>query len=451
MRKYLYNLAIAFDSMLQNKMRAFLTSFGIICGVASVIAMLAIGKGAEQEILDKMKLLGTNNIIIKKITKEQLDKNAKEEEQDEKGNNTSNEKSVTKRFSPGLTLSDAFGLSNIPNVNSVSTEIEKESEVIRDLYKINARLIGTGENYFKLNNLHLNEGHIFTTEHFDLSAPVCIIGNKVKTKLFPKENPIGKRIKCGNTWLVVIGVVGEKKISDQVLTNLGIRDFNYDVYTPISTYLLRFENRALITKKKLVDENRQRRRTRTETYIDRNQIDKIIVEINNTENINNVVDVINRKLFRKHNKVQDFEIVVPELLLQQEQSTKRIFNIVLGIIASISLIVGGIGIMNIMLASVLERTKEIGIRMAVGAKQLDILLQFLIEAIIISLSGGLVGILLGVVSSILIENLTDINTIISPVSIGVSFGVSISVGLIFGIAPARKASKQNAIELLRYQ
>lgn len=447
MRKYLYNLPIAIESMFQNKMRAFLTSFGIICGVASVIAMLAIGKGAEQEILDKMKLLGTNNIIIKKITKEQLAKNAEEDE----NTKNSNDKSISKRFSPGLSLDDVVALSKIPLVNAVSSEVEMELDAIKDLFKINAKLIGVGENYFDMNSLQFENGVGFTQEHYELSAPVCVIGNKVKTKLFPKENPIGKQIKCGNIWLTVVGVCSEKKISDQVKVNLGIRDFNYDIYTPVSTFLLRFQNRAYINKRKLNMENRQRRRSRTEVYIDRNQIDKIIVQINSTDNIQNMVDIISRKLFRRHNQVQDFEIVVPELLLQQEQSTKRIFNIVLGIIASISLIVGGIGIMNIMLASVLERTKEIGIRMAVGAKQIDILLQFLIEAVVISLSGGIIGILFGVIASVLIQNLTDISTIISPISIGVSFGVSISVGLIFGIAPARKASKQNAIELLRYQ
>lgn len=447
MKQYFYNLPIAFESMLQNKVRAFLTSFGIICGVASVIAMLAIGKGAEQEILDKMKLLGTNNIIIKKISKEQQDKNADEEENEE----NSNDKSVSKRFSPGLTLDDANALSKIPNVSAVSSEIEMETEAIKALYKVNARLIGVGQNYFDLNSLNIEKGTDFTYEHNDLSMPVCVIGFRVKTKLFPKESPIGKRIKVGQNWLTVVGVVNEKQISEQVKVNLGIRDYNFDIYTPINSYLLRYENRSLITKEKLVDENRQRRRSRTEIYIDRNQIDKIIVQIESTDKINEITEVINRKILRRHNQVNDYEIVVPELLLQQEQSTKRIFNIVLGIIASISLIVGGIGIMNIMLATVLERTKEIGIRMAVGAKQMDILLQFLIESVIISLSGGIVGIILGVVASYLIENLTDINTIISPIGIFISFGVSISVGLIFGITPARKASKQNAIELLRYQ
>ena len=156
-------------------------------------------------------------------------------------------------------------------------------------------------------------------------------------------------------------------------------------------------------------------------------------------------------LERRHNRVVDFEIVVPELLLQQEQRTRAIFNIVLGAIASISLLVGGIGIMNIMLASVLERIKEIGIRMAVGATQTDIVLQFVMEAMIISLSGGIAGIILGVLMSYFIESITDIKTIISPLAVGVSFLVSISVGLVFGINPARRAAAQDPIVSLRYE
>lgn len=447
MKQYLYNLPIAFEAMMQNKVRAFLTSFGIICGVASVIAMLAIGKGAEQEILDKMKILGTNNIIINKISKEQQDKNEAEEE-NAKG---TNDKSVMKRFSPGMSLGDAEALGLIPNVRAVSSEIVMETEAVRDLYSANARLIGVGEKYFDLNSLAFDLGSDFSKVHYDDALPVCIIGFRVKTKLFPKINPIGQEVKVGGIWLKVIGVVNEKMISEKIMENLNLQDMNYDIYTPISSYLLRYDNRALVTRDILANESRQRRRSRTEMYIDRNQIDKIIVQVKSTENISEMVDIINRKIERRHNGVKDYEIVVPELLLQQEQSTKRIFNIVLGIIASISLIVGGIGIMNIMLATVLERTKEIGIRMAVGAKQMDILLQFLIESVIISLSGGIVGIILGVTASYLIENLTDIKTIISATGIIISFGVSISVGLIFGITPARKASKQNAIELLRYQ
>jgi len=214
--------------------------------------------------------------------------------------------------------------------------------------------------------------------------------------------------------------------------------------------LLRFKNRSLITKKDLAS-NRSSDEEDNNKDINLNQLDRIVVTVNKSENVTKLSDVIDRMLLRRHNEVKDYEIIVPELLLQQEQRTKQIFNFVLGAIASISLIVGGIGIMNIMLASVLERTKEIGVRLAVGAKQKDILLQFLSEAVAISLTGGFIGIIAGIAVSLIIESSTDIKTIVSPISVLISFFVSISVGLIFGIMPANRASKQHPIDLLRYE
>jgi putative ABC transport system permease protein len=249
--------------------------------------------------------------------------------------------------------------------------------------------------------------------------------------------------------MTVIGVINEKAISKENIQNLGIRDYNLDVYIPISTMLMRYNNRSNVTKSDL----QRRYDDGEESPKDENyhQLDNLTVTFSSSKDVQTSVDIIRRLLERRHNTVKDVEIIVRELLLEQEQSTKRILNIVLGAIASIYLIVGGIGIMNIMLASVLERTKEIGIRKAVGAKRIDILLQFLSEAVAISITGGIIGIILGVSAGFLIEGLTDIKTIVSPFSVILSFFVSISVGLIFGITPARRASLQEPIELLRYE
>ena len=439
-----YNLKIASESILQNKLRAILTSLGIIFGVASVISMLAIGKGAEQEILEKMKLLGTNNIIVKPLDQKKIN-----QLQDEENDNSDKKEATKKKFSPGLTLADAYSIGKImPNILYVSPEINVETTAqYKDLYR-NIKLIGIDSSYFKINNFHISNGTDFAFTQFDKSMPVCIIGNNIRTKLFPTENPINKNIKIGDQWLKIVGVVSENFISQSNIQLLNLRDFNNDVYIPISTMLLRYANRSLITK---ADLDRRNSRDKQTEEINNNQIDKITIHFKDNKQITQSAEVINRLLGRRHFEVKDYEIIVPETLLAQEQSTKRIFNLVLSAIASISLIVGGIGIMNIMLASVLERTKEIGIRKAIGAKRNDILLQLLSEALAISLTGGIIGIILGVSSSYLIEQLADINTIVSWESVLISFIVSISVGLIFGIAPARKASLEDPINLLRYE
>jgi len=307
-------------------------------------------------------------------------------------------------------------------------------------------------------NLRLAEGANFAPPHFDQAAPVAIIGQGVKSRFFTTEDPIARTIKVGNQWLTVVGVLEDRKVSKENAQRLGIRDANMDVYVPLPTMLLRYRNRAEVTQHEMelaarefnstdsseTDEQRAEKRN----Y---HQLDKIVVQVDRSTAVPAVADVIRRMLQRRHNDVTDFEIVVPELLLQQEQHTKTIFNVVLGAIASISLIVGGIGIMNIMLASILERIKEIGVRRAVGATQKDVLAQFLSEAVMISLAGGIAGIIVGGILASVIERAAKIHTIVSPMSVAVAFGVSVAVGLVFGIVPASRAAKQDPIVCLRYE
>ncbi|PSR03629.1 MAG: hypothetical protein BRD49_06510, partial [Bacteroidetes bacterium SW_10_40_5] len=294
------------------------------------------------------------------------------------------------------------------------------------------------------------KGKIFNQPQLTNGEPVCIIGHKISSHLFSNQDPIGKQVKMGDMWLKVIGVMQRKAISGSDEESLGIRNYNLDVYTPIKTALIRYKDRSQITQNRLQGsgQDNEEQRTGTPNY---NQLDKLVVQVEQSELLKPVSDVIFRMLKRRHRDVEDFQVKVPELLLKQKQQTKNLFNIVLGAIAGISLLVGGIGIMNIMLATVMERIREIGVRQALGAKPADIIGQFLAEAIIISLSGGLLGILFGVVTAKLITQFTGILTIITFPSIFLSFGVAAIVGLIFGIYPAKRASEQDPIESLRHE
>ena len=440
--KIAYNFFIAVESITFNRLRAVLTSLGIIFGVASVISMLAIGSGAQKEILDQIKLLGANNIIVKPVTKQ---------EEGEVSEDESLNLEEKKPYSPGLTVADAESIvSMIPGVESVNPEVIVETTAIRAGLRRTTRLVGVGDSFFQSSGFELQEGRYFSDEHFENSLPVAIIGHDIKTKFFTKEEAIGNRIKCGNLWLTVIGVLKERNIAIENIEELGIRNYDLDIYTPITTQLLRYENRAQLTERD-IQEGEQDRRRGIESDASYHQLDRLVVRVHDTQMVKPIAEIVSRMLERRHYGVVDYEVIIPEVLLQQEQRTQDLFNIVLAAIASISLIVGGIGIMNIMLASILERIREIGVRRAVGATRQDIIFQFLIEAITLSFSGGVLGILLGFAISLFIEQTTGITTIVSFFSVLLSFVVAVSVGLIFGILPAKRAADHNPVEALRHE
>jgi len=436
------NLTIAVEAVLSNQTRSLLTALGIIFGVAAVIAMLAIGNGAQQEILNQIKLVGLNNIVISPIV-EQVEGQVNSEESWEK---------EKKKFSTGLTLADKDAIiSIIPGIQNISSEIILETYAMQNGIRRSTKLVGVEPAYFDIFNFKLEEGRMFNDQQIRTGAPVCIIGKSIKAKFFPTENPIGKRLKCGARWLTVVGVLTPRLITKNSISNLGIRDYNMDVYTPLKTILIRYKNRSLVTKNmiKQADQDRQDdKRPKESNY---HQLDRMVIQVATTALLTPTAEIVSRMLKRKHFDVVDYEIQIPELLLKQQQRTNDIFNYVLGAIAGISLLVGGIGIMNIMLASVLERIKEIGLRLSIGAKKTDIINQFMFEAILISITGGVIGVLLGVVMAYIVSQFADIPTLISFSSIVLSFGVAATVGLIFGISPARKAANQDPITSLRYE
>lgn len=432
-----------------NKLRTFLTALGIIFGVGAVITMLAIGKGAEKEILAQLELIGVNNIVITPIKDVEEEDNGGEEEGAEG-------KETTTRFSKGLDLLDAQSiLSTIPSVKTVSPEIVMDNYMIQNGRQQSMKLIGVQDNFFKISDIDIEKGKNFSRLQQDNALPVCIIGKNVENKLFTGQNPLGKSIKVGNVWLKIVGVIEEKLISTEAQDNLGIRDLNRDVYIPVKTFLVRFKDRKIISDAPMPEGNIMifgggdqgpKKRIPRGNY---HQIDKLTVQVQESSFLQPTADVIGRMLKRKHNDVADFEITIPIQLLKQQQKTKQIFNIVLSIIAGISLLIGGIGIMNIMLASVLERTKEIGIMRAIGATKQDVVMQFLSESVLISLGGGLIGVILGIVASMLLEKISGIETVLTINSIILSFFVATSVGLIFGIFPARAAANKKPIEAIR--
>ncbi|OJJ22969.1 hypothetical protein BKI52_01040 [marine bacterium AO1-C] len=447
-QRLLVNFSVAWSAIMANRLRATLTALGIIFGVSAVIAMLAIGNGAQQEILEQIKLVGVNNIVIKPVL---------EQEEKEVGEDIGDSQKKKEKFSPGLTMQDVESIRQMPMVAYTSPEILLETYIIKNGIQRSAKLVGVEPAYFTLTNFKLSDGQMFSPKNLEYGDQVCIIGQGIKTKFFSKENPIGKRLKCGRHWLKVIGVLEPRLLSNSSISKLGIRDYNMDIYTPTKTMLIRYTNRSVVTKAMIRKAANRRNRNNDDQKSEKDpvknyhQIDRLVIQVNETEYLSKTADIIARMLERRHFKVVDYEVSIPELLLKQQQRTKDIFNIVLGVIAGISLLVGGIGIMNIMLASVLERIKEIGLRLSIGAQKSDIITQFMFEAMLISISGGVIGILLGVSMSYFIAELAEIPTIVSFSSIVISFVVSASVGLIFGITPARRAAQQDPITSLRYQ
>lgn len=455
-----YNFDIAIEAMKQNRLRSFLTSLGIIFGVASVISMLAIGRGAQEEVLDQMKLLGTNNIIVQPVVEQ------KEGDVEDSDGDASSESS-SRKFSPGLTLQDLEAIrANIPYVETATPEIIYDTQIIRSGRMRTGKIIGVSDEYFEINESGFELGENFTDAQVEQSLPVAIIGAGIRAKFFSGDDPIGKRIKAGRVWFRVVGVLEEKRISNQQIENLGIRDYNMDIYAPVTSVLLRYGNRSVVTGDDVGGGG-----SSTTMFFGRgfaistsssssgvnsgdgntNEVDRLIVRVEDNQYSVAVSEIMSRMLQRRHNDVVDFEIIVPELLLEQEQRTKNIFNIVLAAIASISLIVGGIGIMNIMLASVIERYREIGVRRAVGAQQKDIRMQFLTEALTICFVGGFIGIVLGIVLSLVIQWFAGIQTIVTLASILISFGVASLIGVVFGYIPAKRAADQDVVVALRYE
>ncbi|RQW00883.1 FtsX-like permease family protein [candidate division KSB1 bacterium] len=406
-------LLMGVEGLRVHRLRSVLTMLGIIFGVSAVIAMLSIGEGAKREALAKYKLLGVNNIIVR-------DKALSDKELEE----------VRAKFSKGLSLKDAEAIQKIlPTVEYVAPQAELSTEAKFEDKATAATVVGVTQEYDKILNYVPNKGEFFTRDHHNRQLRVCVLGADVTQKLFPVEDPIGKKIKLGDVWFEVIGVMEPKSLFTETVGELASRNLNQDVYIPLFSFLRRYTKENSLAS----------------------EIDQLTIRISESDKLLESAAIIRRVMERRHRENDDFDIVIPYELLKQEERETRIYNMVLGSIAAISLLVGGIGIMNIMLATVLERTREIGIRRSLGARRKEILYQFLIEAVGLSLFGGLVGIILGISMSFIINSFAEFSTVVTPISVIVAFGVSGGVGIVFGTFPAKNASNINPIEALRYE
>lgn len=406
-REYLH---IGFKSIKQHKLRSFLTMLGVIFGVAAVIAMMSIAGGARKAALEQIRLLGTNNIRIQHLELTG-DKQAEAEY----------------RGSTGLALSDVSLLERIvPGVEAVAPLKFLDVEVFYSDKKSSGRIVGTNSAYGRVVNFYPDEGRFLSDLDVLQAKKVCVLGPEVAAELFKLQNPIGEKVRIDDSWYTVVGVMESKKVRQDNATVIKVRNVNRDIYVPISAVFHRLGGEELYDR-----------------------LDEITARIAEQDNVIPASRLIERVLLRSHKRVKDFEIVIPRELLAQAQKTQRIFNIVMGAIAAISLLVGGIGIMNIMLATVTERIREIGIRRAIGASERDIMLQFLNETVVISVSGGVVGIILGGLMAQGITLFAGWDTVISLLAVVFAFGISVAVGIIFGLYPARKAARMDPIQALR--
>ncbi len=399
-------------SLRSHALRSVLSMLGIIFGVGAVIAMLSIGAGAESEALQIIDAMGLHNVVVKAKS---FDSDAQELE--------------IRRKSPGLALRDADAIRDaVPGVVGVVAKIQVEAwKVLSAKGRAKPNVLGVSHDYRSLVKLPIHEGRFFDAEDEGSYAQVCVLGDGVRRELFGFEPAIGRPIKINEVWLTVIGVVARSD-GPREIQGVSLRDTASDIYLPVSVAQAKFGRPAI-----------------------KCELDELIVQMAPGTGIQESGKVIAGLLDRLHSGAADYVITVPEALLEQSRRTQRLFDIVMGAIAGISLLVGGIGIMNIMLATVLERTREIGIRRAMGARQVDIRNQFVVEAFTITAVGGLLGIVMGVGIAKGVALFAGWTTIVTVFSILLSVGVSVAVGLVFGIYPALRAARLDPIEALRYE
>jgi len=414
-RQWIPDLHLGLQNLLLHRLRTLLTMLGMIFGVAAVVSMLSIGAGARQKVMALIEQMGVHNLIVE--AKESTDWQALRK---------------VRKISPGLTFQDYRVIrDDVGDILAATARKRMTStKTIPKAQQDPPTVYGVDPVYQKIAGLHVLAGRFFTDDEDTRAAAVCVLGAAARSSLFGSADPIGQYVKANEQWFRVVGVASPQLSSQTEVAGIAMQDLNNTLYVPLHSAILRLED----------------------SYSDRrDEIDGIYLNIRDDADMSSVAQVVRAILDSSHHSAGDFSVIVPAELLAEQKRTERLFDAVMVAIASISLLVGGIGIMNIMLASILERTREIGVRRAVGARQSDIIRQFVVEAVLISIMGGSFGIVFGVVMSRLIALLAGWSTIVTASSILLAFLVSITVGLVFGIYPAVKAARLDPVEAIRYE
>ena len=413
---FLPELRLGLENLRAHKLRSLLTMLGMIFGVAAVVAMLSIGAGAQQEVMAFIEQLGVRNLIVE--AREAPDNQALQK---------------VRKLSGGLSFQDLRVIqSNIENISTTSARKRFTPSKLtpKPLAGDSPIVYGIAPSYAAIANLKVASGRFFDDRETSAAAPVAVLGEAASAVLFGADDPVGRYVKVNDQWFRVIGVAGPQLTVQSDVAGIPAQDRNNIIYVPLYSSVFRLEDGQSAQK---------------------DEIDGIYLQMKQGSDVTGAAAMIRGILDVAHRGAGDFTIISPAELLAEQRRTQRIFEMVMVAIASISLLVGGIGIMNIMLASVLERTREIGVRRAIGARQKDVVRQFLIETTIISLTGGVAGILLGVGLSQLIGVLAGWSTIVTTSSIVLAFGVSVAIGIVFGLYPAVRASRLDPVKALHYE
>ncbi len=408
--KYVDIFKDTFAELAQHKLRTLLTLLGMIFGVGAVIAMLNIGEGAEREALKMIDTMGLHNLIIETKT---FDEKELQEQ---------------RKHSSGLTIRDGeISALSLPFVEDFSAQkIVETYSIFSAQGKSDGEAMGVSSSFFSLSKFNLKQGRLLTKEDNLMFSQVVLLGSTSAKQLFPLGDALDKNIKINHLWFKVVGVLQEPFLKKAEFQGIKLGGDQNKVFIPLNTAIHKFAAKDLVS-----------------------EVSRIKLSLNDAVDPIEAAKAVSHLLNRRHNNVDDYKLVIPAALLAQQKQTQKIFNIVMSCVAGISLLVGGIGIMNIMLATVLERTKEIGLLRAVGARQKDIQLQFIAESFTISILGGILGVFFGVLLSELIAIYSQWAVSWSLTAIVLSFSICAIIGLIFGVYPAIKASKLDPIDALQ--